>query len=260
MPKVASGEQMRSAGRLLQVLKSFRRDASSRSLSEISRELDLAPSTVRRLLETLEQEGFVKYSPDGSRYTLHHEVVRLASVALAGASFVQAAAPILDRLNQEVGETVQISIRDRDNVVLLDTRHSPHLLKIFHAIGHRYPAYKGSAAGKVMLAWLKREDLLEILPKEDRWEAQTARGIRSRAQLLRALDEVRKRGFGVNDRETEENVWSVAAPVRDRSGRVFAAVNVPCPASRLSDEAKRVIAEKVVDAASTISETLPFVA
>ncbi|MDJ0896307.1 MAG: helix-turn-helix domain-containing protein, partial [Alphaproteobacteria bacterium] len=74
MAKVASGQPTRSAQRMLHVLKCFGEDTPELSIAQISRALDLAPSTVRRLLVTLEQEGFVRQDAASGHYRLHTEV------------------------------------------------------------------------------------------------------------------------------------------------------------------------------------------
>ena len=259
MAKVASGQPMRSAERLLQVLKYFDGGPSPLSISDISRRLDLAASTVRRLLVILEQHGFIRQEPAAGHYRLHHEVIRLAAAALAGTSLVKAAAPLLDALNETHDEAVHLTLRDGAEVIIIDKRRSRHLIKAFHSIGHRYPAYKGSAAGKALLAWLPEPELRGLLPKAGHWEATTDRAPRDLEALNAALAETRERGYGLNEAETEAGVWSVAAPIRDQSGAVVAALNLPCPESRLSGDRRAALASAVVGAAQTLSDTLPFI-
>ena len=256
MAKAASGQPMRSAERLLHVLKRFESGAASLTIAEIARDLELAPSTVRRLLLLLEREGFVRQ--EGGGYCLHHAVIRLAAAALAGSSLVKAAGPILDDLRQRLGEAVQLTVRDGTELILLDNRPSKHLIKTFHQIGHRYPPYRGSSAGKALLAWLPQDELLALLPASGRWERYTERGIGDIAALQIALAQTRERGYAINDGETESDVWSASAPVRDHHGRALAALSVPCPASRLSEDRRTLIVAAVVEAAEGLSAAVPF--
>lgn len=260
MAKVASGETMRSAARLLQVLKCFGAGPAGLSIAEISRELDLASSTVRRLLITLEAEGFVRQDAESGRYRLHYELIRLAAAALAGSSLVKVAGPILDGLCAQLGEAVQIAVRDGADIILLDNRQSAHLVKTFHSIGHRYPGYRGSAGGKALLAWLSDETLRALLPASGRWSAATERAPRDRAGLRAALAKTRERGYALNEEETEAGVWSVAVPVRDHHGAVVAALIVPCPTSRLSEDRRAMIIAAALEAAATLSDAVPFAA
>ena len=260
MAKVASGQTLRSAERLLQVLNCFDAEHAALSVPEIAHSLALAPSTVRRLLQTLEREGFLRLEPDSGRYRLDLAVLHLAAAALAGSSLVQAAAPLLDALRDRLGEAVHLTLRDGADLVIVDHRPSRHMMKAFHSIGHRYTAYRGSAAGKVLLAWLPEAELAALLPPSGRWDAPTERGIGDTAALRVALAQTRERGHAHNEAETEAGVWSVAAPVRDHRGAVVAALTVPCPESRLTDDRKVLIAQAVTETARDLSAMVPFAA
>ena len=215
MPKVASGQPMRSAERLLQVLKCFGESKPGLSIAEISQQLDLAQSTVRRLLDTLEKHGFVKQDLSDRHYRLHYEPIRLAAAALAGSSLVAAAGPILDETRDRLDEAVQLTVRDGADVVLLDKRASSHLIEPSRRIGHRYPTYGGSASGRVLLAWLAETELAKLLPRSGRWEQFTSRSIGDVESLRKVLAQTRKQGHAINNQETTEGLWAVAAPVRE---------------------------------------------
>ena len=260
MAKVASGQTMRSAARLLQVLKCFGGQTSRLSITDISQTLNLAPATVRRLLGTLEEEGFLRQSEAGGRYELHYEVIRLAAAALAGSSLVKIASPILDDLRDRLGEASTLLVRDGPDLIVIDHRQSSHLVKMFHSIGYRYPAYRGSAAGKAMLAWLPEAELRVLLPASGRWEPPTERGIADFEALRVALEQTRVRGYGLNEGETEAEVWSVAFPVRDHHDRPVAAINMPCPTRRLSDDRRSMIIAALRKAAHRLSAAAPFAA
>ncbi len=257
MAKVASGQPMRSAERLLQVLKCFGAASGPLSIADISRDLDLAGSTVRRLLITLEGEGFVRQAAAG--YSLDIQVIRLAASALAGTSLVKVAGPILDDLRDRLNEAVQLTVRDGAHVIVLDNRQSGHLTKMFHSIGHRFRSYRGSASGKALLAWLPEDQLAQLLPTAGAWGPLTPCSINDLEGLRVALAQTRARGYALNDAETEQGIWSVAAPVRDHSGEVVAALNMPCPVSRLSEDRRSQIIGAVCEAARSLSAAAPFV-
>ena len=91
MPKLATGQTLRSAERMLDVLKVFSTDEAALTMSEISTRLDLAPSTVRRILDALESKGFVRQDPRTGKYSPFVEIVRLAAVAVQGNDLISAA-------------------------------------------------------------------------------------------------------------------------------------------------------------------------
>ena len=257
--KVATGQQMRSAERLLTVLASFSRQSPARTITEISKELDLSAATVRRLVQTLQSHGFVTLDEDRGIYRLGNEVVRLASVALAGSSIVQIASPFLDQLNEDLNEAIQLTIRDGADLIVIDVRQSRHLLQTFHTVGHRYPAYRGSASGQVLLADLGSDALRAVLPAPDHWGAATPNAPKGPDDLAALLAETRDRGYAINNAMTDPNVWAVAAPLRRATGEAIAALNIPAPHARASDPARRdTIVARLLDASHRINDAAVF--
>ncbi len=258
MAKKSTGEPqtLRSAERLLEVLKSFSAEHPTRTVSEVSEELELAPSTVRRLLHALERHGFVLYDDRTGRFAPHFQILRLAAVTLATNDLVRAVADPADKLAEVTGETVQITALDGLDVVHIDGRESRHTWKIFHPVGHRHLAYPGSASGKVLLAWRPRDEVAEALPDGRSWPKRGPNALASPRGFLAHLDEVAEQGYALNDGETDPDVWAVAAPVRDYTGEVVAAINLPVPHSRVSgDEPRqRELIDATVAAARATSE------
>lgn len=260
MAKVSSGQTMRSAERLLAVLKAFRKDAAVRSLTEISKELELSPTTVKRLLQTLENSGFVCMDATGSHYRLDHELIRLASVALSGSSLVQLASSSMDALNQHLNESIQLTIRDRTDLIVIDSRQSRHLLQAFHSVGHRYSALRGSAAGQVLLAHLTEDELNQLLPQDSAEWAELPSGHPvDHSAFFESLAAAKTNGYAINDGGTDTNIWAVAAPITDKHKDVAAAINVPVPAARAkSKERRNELIQAVTKAAEDISNAAIF--
>lgn len=256
MAKQRTGQPLRSAERLLDVLESFSAEHPARTTGEISEELSLAPSTVRRLLLALERHGFVRYDDQTSRFSPHYEILRLAAVTMATNDLGKAVAGPADRLAGSTGETVQVTVLDGLEVVHIDGRESAHMWKIFHPVGHRHCAYLGSASGKVLLASLSDGVVSAMLPDSRSWPASAGKTKRA---FITELKRVREQGYALNDGETERDVWSVAAPIRDFTGKVVAAINLPCPLSRVADQRhKQDLIEATKQAAEQTSEALRF--
>jgi len=253
MGKTATGQTMRSAERLLQVLSAFTLAHPARSIAEISVELNLAPATVRRLVETLVRHDYVRQDAASGRYSPYFQVVRLAGVAVSSFDLIKAAAPILDRLAEETGETVELAMRSHSNAVVVSHRPSKHAFRLVRPLGTVYPCYRGAAAGKVLLAWLPEAGVRELLPSKGTWPGNTPLSITSTRTLLAALKQVRTQGYATNDGETDSDVWVVAAPVRDHTDAVIAALAIPCLALRVSASGKRHLAKLVCTAAADLS-------
>ena len=253
MGKTATGQPMRSAERLLQVLSAFTMKHPARSISELSAELRLATSTVRRLVETLDRHGYLGQDAGSGRYSPHFQVVRLAGVAVSSFDLTKAAGPILDRLAEQTGETIELAMRSGASAVVISHRPSKHAFRLVRPLGTVYPCYRGAAAGKILLAWLPEARVREVLPPKGNWAGNTPLSITSTRTLMAALKQVRKQGYATNDGETDSDVWVVAAPVRDHTDAVIAALAIPCLALRVSAAGKRHLAKLVCAAAAELS-------
>jgi DNA-binding IclR family transcriptional regulator len=254
--KQATGQPLRSAERMLDVLESFTIAEPSLTATEISSKLSLAASTVRRLLHALEQHGFVRSDQQTGRFAPHYQIVRLAAVAVAGNDLISAASAPMDELRDRVDEAVQLSVRSGSDIVFIDRRESRKVIKIFSEIGSRHPAWDGRASGKVILAWLPEVD--EMLPPAGRWPVSAGpNAAAAREDFLADLAEVRARGFAVNDEETARDVWAVGAPVRDHTGNVVAAVTVPVLKVRAVEQDRiDELCRAALDAARRVSSSL----
>lgn len=253
MGKTATGQTMRSAERLLQVLGAFTLENPARSIADLSVALDLATSTVRRLVLTLERFGYLRYDGASGRYTPHVQVLRLASVAVAGFDLISAANPVLDRLSEQSGEAVELTIRSEANAVVVNSRVSRQRFRLVRPIGTVYPCYRGAAAGKILLAWMSENDVLGLLPASGKWQGNVPQSITTKNELLAALRTTRTRGYATNIEETEADVWVVAAPVRDHTGEVIAALVMPCMASRVAVAERKRLTALVCKAAEELT-------
>lgn len=225
-------------------------------VSELARRLDLAKSTVHRLLTTLAEEHLIERNPRTGRYRLGLKMWELGTLAAGHITLHDAAAPYLDDLRNRSRETVHIAVLDGTEVVYVERRESPQTLRLFGRVGHRNHAHCTST-GKVLLAFLPPDELerrlatLELVQK-------TPYTIADPQRLRAELASVRKRGYAVNVNESELGIASVAAPILDRSATVVAAISTAGPVTRFEGPAMRRFAEMTVDAAKAISERLGF--
>lgn len=225
-------------------------------VSELARKLQLAKSTVHRLLTTLAEEELVERNPRTGRYRLGLKMWELGTLAAGHLTLHEAAAPYLDDLRNRTRETVHIAVLDGTEVVYVERRESPQTLRLFGRVGHRNYAHCTST-GKVLLAFLPPEERQRRVAAMD-LPAKTPYTITDRDRLLEELAAVRKRGYAVNVNESELGIASVAAPILDRTGGVVAAVSTAGPLTRFEGPAMRQFAEMTVDAARAISERLGY--
>lgn len=249
---------VRSARRTLDILSWFSLEHPQGRISEIAKDLDLAPSTVRRLVTALAESGYLQLDEATSRYGLHIEIVRLAAVAISTNDVVRSAEPVLDRLLNELDETIVLNVLSGTLVVHLASRQSVHRFSIYPPQGRRYHAYEGGASGVVLLAWLDPGELEAMLPDVSSWPTYGRDAILKRDEFLSALKNARTNGWAVNDGLTDPDLWSVAAPIRDHTGRVVAALSAACRRSFMNDDRRESLPPIILSAASEISVGLRF--
>src|SRR5262245_24696075 len=217
-----------SLERGLTVLSSFTQNNPVRGIADLAREVGLNKSTTHRYVATLAKLGYVQQDPETKRYSLGPRVVDLGFAAINSMEITRVAAGYLQALSDETGYTVSMAVLDGPDIVYVDRRRSGRAssfaMGLHLHVGSRLPAYCTSM-GKVLLAYRDPAELRALLDRTD-LARRGPKTITAREQLMVALARVRHTGIAVNDEELAAGLRSVAAPVRDRSGKVVAAVNI----------------------------------
>ena len=223
-------EFVESLARGLDVLQCFGAQRPRLSLSEVAAAAGLARPTARRLLLTLRELGFVRQ--DGGQFSLTPRVLSLGMAFIASLGLWEVARPRMEQLVARTGESSSMSQLDGSDIVYVARVAVPKLITLRVEIGTRFPAAYTSQ-GKVLLAALEPGTLPEVLarPSQSGLPRFLPRDARDFAAELRA---VRARGWALADEELAPGIRSVAAPVRDGSGAVRAAMNVTVHAAETS--------------------------
>jgi DNA-binding IclR family transcriptional regulator len=239
----------------LNLLEALVRSGQPRRLTELSRQLSLTKPNVYRLLSTLSTLGYVKKDPVTTLYSPTLKIWELGSLLVRDVDLVSVAQPRLRRLCQDTHESVQLAVFDSGFVVYVDKVDSPQPLKAMTSIGSRVPATVTST-GKALLAWLPPEALDQAMAHVKRYTAIT---LMRRKDVERDLEETRLRGYAVNKGEFRVGVAGIAAPVRDRTGGVVAAIGVWGAEKAILGARREEMAHVLIVAARDISRDLGFV-
>ena len=242
---------VQSVVRALSLLQVLAESPADCSLTEITRQAKLPPSTAHRLLNSLIQAGYVSQNPETARYGLGNNLILLSRKAAQKHQLIQVARPFMEKLAHQMGETVNLTTRDDDMVIQLDHVDSPNILRVAYPVGERFPLH-ASASGKLFLAYLSR-DVRDPILKGKR-HSFTEATLVERAKLLDELEAIRKRGYSVDDNEREIGVRCVAAPIKNAHGQVVAAISLTGPSLRLSATRLHELAVVLVKTGQTIAE------
>ncbi len=227
------------------------------SLTELARQLSLSKSTVQRLTYTLLRLGYLDRDKETKKFHLGQRAMVLGLSIVRHSDLRKVAFPHLEKTSKEIGETVNLAILDGTEIVYVERIKTQQILNINLEVGSRLPAYCTSM-GKALLAFLPEKQLGELFRKMT-FKPYTSNTLLSKEALKRELEEVRRRGFATNNEELSNGLRSVAAPVRDASGKVIAAVNIAVPSSRVQlKRLETVLARKALETADRISFTLGY--
>lgn len=207
------------------------RDRESPKLTEIADAVGVADSTAYEHLVTLQEAGYVIREADGYRLGLQFlDHGMLAKTHYQG--LIDASESVIDQLVAETEETVNLVVEENGRAVYIYRSTGERGIPTNSWLGKQKPIHT-LAAGKAILAHLSRDDVDEIVDTHG-LAGTTAQTITSRSALDEELGRVRERGYSTNDRESDERIRAVGAPIV-HDGRVDGALSVAGPADRLRD-------------------------
>jgi DNA-binding IclR family transcriptional regulator len=221
------------------------------STSSASARLGISRSTAYRLLVTLGNRGFVQHERAG--WKLGWRLFRLAQHSWAE-SIRHAALPTMRRILEEVGETVNLAIYGAGELVYVASLDSPHPFRVTEAPGELAPLHS-SALGKAVLAFLGPPEQEQAIAAID-FVSLTSQTVQSRTQLEAQLKETRRRGWALEEGETEAGVSCVGVAVLDSAKSPIAAMSVSVPDIRVTPGRFETIGSLMVREARELSARL----
>lgn len=238
----------------IRVLELFTVDSPHWGITEISKELKLNKSSVFRIIQTLQREGYVKQDEFGSRYTLTAKFLWLGSVVASQMDILKQSKQEIESLWQKTGGTVVVRVIEGSELVTVAIRESSQGLRVSHPIGSRVNFNYG-AIGKAILAHLTEQEVHKILERKhlDKFTSKTIVSARS---FLQELEDVRRNRFAFSDEEALQGVRAVGAPIFDISETPFAGISVGLPVFRFPKSKIGELGRLVRQAANQISINL----
>jgi DNA-binding IclR family transcriptional regulator len=187
---------------------------------------------------------------DQRRYAIGPAVLNLARAAFGQAELRRCAYRVMRVIAEKTGETVNLSVRQGSRAICIESIEAEAPLRFGGRLGSMYPLYAGSA--KTILAFLEptlREHLIAALELRP----CTTRTVRTRAELVRRLAVIRRRGYEISRGEIVAGTKAVAAPIFEHTGWACAVLSVGAPESRITTRNQRVLVAAVVAGAHEIS-------
>lgn len=210
-------------------------DTGPVGLIDLSGRLNLHKSTVHRLLNSLIYMGYARQDPETGKYSLTFKILEISNKILNKVDILEIARPHLKKLMQQTGETVHFVQIDGNEAVYIDKVEShQNSVRMVSKVGSRIPLYC-SGVGKALLATMKPETVKKL------WDTSsihklTPHTITDYDVFLQKLEEVRKRGYALDNEENEEGVRCIAACLTDFKGKAKYAFSISAPVNRMTDE------------------------
>jgi IclR family transcriptional regulator, KDG regulon repressor len=250
-------QSVRAVERALDILLCFTREEPTRSLTQIAEAIHMSKTTVHRLLATLENKRFITRDKTNGLYRLGFRFIEMASLVLQDVELHRWAHPYLQRLSEEYGETVDLSILDGSHVIYLEVIESRQRVKLAAAVGQRLPAFY-TASGKALLAYLPDEQAEKII--RENLADSSDQSHASIPELLIELRAIAERGYAISEQEYEDQINAVAAPIFDSENHPIASIAIVGPSFRLSKERLPALGEALRKMTQLISSEVGLVA
>jgi IclR family transcriptional regulator, KDG regulon repressor len=239
----------------MRILRLFSIDTPELGVTEISHRIGLNKSTVHRLIKTLEKAGFIEKNPKTRKYQLGLSLLNLSGIISIHTETYLEALPILESLVNNLGEAAHISVLEGANTVYLHKVQCKHPVRLLSHVGKNNPC-SCTSSGKVILAF-QSEEVIESVIRQGLPHCGP-NSITDPIQFRKNLKEIRQKGYAICIDELHEGVISIAAPIRDYSGEVVAAVSVVGPKQRIRPSDIPRFVEQICRAGQEISNMLGY--
>ncbi|MEY9970822.1 DNA-binding IclR family transcriptional regulator [Lysinibacillus sp. RC46] len=237
--------------KMMEILSLFSLDKPELSIKEIQQKLQMPKSTIFRILNTLEQDGYIIKNDATHLYSLGYQFFRLGSIYQNHLDYRHIALPEMRKVMLETQETVELNILDGISRVCIEKIDSPLDVRNFVRVGERKPAHLG-ASGKVLLAFLEESEQMRILK-----EVQLEEDIDIK-KVLNDLQQIRKDGYAFTQGERIVGTYAIAAPILGINGTIIAGLTIAGPLQRISEEKAAFLKIKCIESARMISKYVGY--
>jgi len=220
---------VRSVDRAFAILRAFGRETPTLTLSQVAQQTGLTRASARRFLLTLQSLGYV--GSEGREFFLRPRILDLGFAYLSSVPVFAVVEAHMEAMVQQVQESSSASVLDGTDVIYTLRVPTKRIMSVQIEVGTRLPAY-ATSMGRILLASLGPAQLDSYF-RQVKLQPLTPNTVTNEARLRAALEQVRQQGWCLLDQELEVGVRSVAVPLRDSAGRVFAAMNISTNATRV---------------------------
>lgn len=250
--------QVQSLTRALRILNTLSDFPHGLTLSDLAHVVGLPTSTAHRLLTTLQNERYVRFENERSAWMIGVQAFQVGSVYARSRDLVAIARPYMRRLMEQSGETANLAIVDRGEVIFLAQVECQKMMRAIAGPGGRGPLHC-TGMGKAMLAWMEEKDARALL-EANPLQKETPHTISAVEDVMHNLCEIRAAGYAVDDEENAIGLRCAASPVFDEHGYPIAAISVSGPSARVTEARLPALGTAVAEIATEVTSEMGGIA
>lgn len=254
-PSMSNVQSLERALNLLNLLSDY---PNGIQISRLSEEVGLSKSTVHRLLSTLVNMNYVIKDETTEKYKLSYQIIYLSRNLRESINIIGIAKPFLEKLSEEINETIHLCIEDKGEVMYIDKIESNQTIRMFSKVGSRAPMYC-TGVGKVLLSGMAPEKYSKVASAMS-YTPKTPKTITSQTELTKEINVIRKQGYALDNIENEEGIRCIAAPIMDFHGKIIASFSISGPSNRITMERiNDQLTSKIIKVSLAISKQLGYI-
>jgi IclR family transcriptional regulator, acetate operon repressor len=249
---------VQSVDRALLLIETLAEDDEGYRLTDLAVRTGLSPSTVHRLLTTLENRRFVQFDRSEAIWHIGAKSFSVGSTFVRRRSFAAQALPFLRKLRDQTRETANLAVVDDGSVVLVNRVESREIMRSVTKVGGRAPMV-ASGLGKAVLSTYSDADVHAVIRRQG-MPKLTSKSIVRAGELCKMLQTIREQGYSVDDEEAVMGIRCVSAVVYDDRSEPLAAISVSGTTSRVPPDRLPILGKIVRDVAQELTNALGGIA
>lgn len=250
------GTSVQAVERALNILKVIGDFSIPVSGSEIAKITGLNRTTVWRLIGSLEKEGFVEQDPLTKGYQLGYALYKITSQSNSYAPLIRLARKTMEKLMEESGETVLLSVPKNNGILTIDQIHPNQTIRLIDYSNTISPLVCTSN-GKILLSLLSEKELNVLL--EQPLKQYSKNTITDSDLLRKELEKIRVEKVGFTLGELDENENAISAPIFDEKNNLISFITIGGPSFRFQEKEMLAMKDRILEAAREIEKNIKLV-
>jgi len=252
---MSTDNNVQSVNRALDIIEVLSEESDGLGITEIAKRLQMSKSTVHRIATTLLDRGYLAKDRNGS-YKIGLELIRAVGCYINSLELQTEARPYVAKITGELGLTCHLGVLDGDEVVYIEKMDVFSNVRLYSQIGVHVHAYSCSL-GKCLLSNYSAEEVRHIM-SNCQFVRFTDKTLSSIDELIADLDLVRRRGWALDDEESEIGHRCLGAPIYDYRGDIIAAISASGPTTVFTEDRVESVASYLTEQAMEISHAMGY--